>query len=159
MSHPPTNPSTTASYRSSTWRSLAYLRWSSWFSTAEDCNRIWTPIWSSVLCEDDSSSLVLFLIHGQQGVFQRFATGVDNLLIATKSMEDLDIPKASVVIRWALHLHFHEFVLSSICKTDTISSKVKYLMPTFVLEQEAGKAISFTWLSAEMTCTDASCLV
>ncbi|KAF8974226.1 hypothetical protein BDZ97DRAFT_3979 [Flammula alnicola] len=37
-----------------------------------------------------------------QGVFQRFATGVCNLLIATKSIEDLDIPKASVVIRYDL---------------------------------------------------------
>ncbi|KAJ3502176.1 hypothetical protein NLJ89_g9005 [Agrocybe chaxingu] len=35
-------------------------------------------------------------------IFQNFATGVCNLLIATKSIEDLDVPKASVVIRYDL---------------------------------------------------------
>ncbi|PPQ92348.1 LOW QUALITY PROTEIN: hypothetical protein CVT25_008698 [Psilocybe cyanescens] len=37
-----------------------------------------------------------------QDVFHDFATGVCNLLIATKSIEDLDVPKASVVIRYDL---------------------------------------------------------
>ncbi|KAF8913820.1 hypothetical protein CPB84DRAFT_1832684 [Gymnopilus junonius] len=35
-------------------------------------------------------------------VFNNFASGVFNLLIATKSIEDLDVPKASVVIRYDL---------------------------------------------------------
>jgi len=39
------------------------------------------------------------LIPQQQEIFYNFATGVFNLLIATKSIEDLDVPKASVVIR------------------------------------------------------------
>ncbi|KAH9482923.1 Dicer-like protein 1 [Psilocybe cubensis] len=38
----------------------------------------------------------------QQDIFHDFATGVCNLLIATKSIEDLDVPKASVVIRYDL---------------------------------------------------------
>jgi ERCC4-related helicase len=35
----------------------------------------------------------------QEEIFDNFAIGVFNLLIATKSIEDLDVPKASVVIR------------------------------------------------------------
>ncbi|KDR83836.1 hypothetical protein GALMADRAFT_150895 [Galerina marginata CBS 339.88] len=37
-----------------------------------------------------------------QEIFNNFATGVCNLLVATKSIEDLDVPKASVVIRYDL---------------------------------------------------------
>ncbi|KAF9534830.1 hypothetical protein CPB83DRAFT_901776 [Crepidotus variabilis] len=37
-----------------------------------------------------------------QETFHNFATGVFNLLIATKSIEDMDVPKASVVIRYDL---------------------------------------------------------
>ncbi|KAJ7068184.1 hypothetical protein C8F01DRAFT_1050127 [Mycena amicta] len=38
----------------------------------------------------------------QQGVFRKFALGIYNLIVATKSAEDLDIPKATVVIRFDL---------------------------------------------------------
>ena len=40
-----------------------------------------------------------YLILIRQDVLEGFAKGTYNLLIATKSAEDLDIPKASIVIR------------------------------------------------------------
>jgi endoribonuclease Dicer len=42
------------------------------------------------------------LLLYQHEVFQGFAKGTYNLLIATKSAEDLDVPKASIVIRFVL---------------------------------------------------------
>ncbi|KAJ6509901.1 hypothetical protein C8R47DRAFT_1034846 [Mycena vitilis] len=38
----------------------------------------------------------------QQDVFRKFNMGIYNLLIATKSAEDLDVPKATIVIRFDL---------------------------------------------------------
>ncbi|KAJ7667934.1 hypothetical protein DFH06DRAFT_1183971 [Mycena polygramma] len=38
----------------------------------------------------------------QQDIFRKFKMGIHNLLIATKSAEDLDLPKATIVIRFDL---------------------------------------------------------
>ncbi|KAJ6539259.1 hypothetical protein B0H19DRAFT_1314532 [Mycena capillaripes] len=38
----------------------------------------------------------------KQEVFRKFKLGIHNLLIATKSIEDLDVPKATIVIRFDL---------------------------------------------------------
>jgi endoribonuclease Dicer len=45
--------------------------------------------------------LSLLTICSQQDVFRTFATGGYNLLIATNSAEDLEIPKACIVVRYA----------------------------------------------------------
>lgn len=39
-------------------------------------------------------------IRTQQDVFRKFSLGIYNLLIVTKSVEDLDVPKALIVIRF-----------------------------------------------------------
>jgi len=36
----------------------------------------------------------------QQEVFRKFSLGIHNLLIATKAVEDLDLPKTTIVIRF-----------------------------------------------------------
>jgi len=85
----------------------------------------------------------------QHDVFERFATGVFNLIVATKSLEDLDVPKASVVIQFASSLYFMNRSLTS--SSDTISSKVKSLTHIFAVEPGAVKVISSTlWRGGTM---------
>ncbi|KAF4602175.1 hypothetical protein EYR40_005379 [Pleurotus pulmonarius] len=49
-----------------------------------------------------------------QTLLRQFSTGTYNLIVATKSLEDLDVPKASVVIRFDLfHSHVSEAYVRS----------------------------------------------
>jgi ERCC4-related helicase len=54
--------------------------------TNNRCVACWTPA-------------QLLTMPTQQEVFRKFHLGIHNLLIATKSIEDLDVPKATMVIR------------------------------------------------------------
>lgn len=57
------------------------------------------PIFSSRLEHSNEYEASLTHIRLQQETFRGFESGTYNLLVATKSIEDLDIPKAYVVIR------------------------------------------------------------
>lgn len=56
-------------------------------------------------------------------MFQKFAKGSYNLLIATKSAEDLNIPKASIVIRYVISVHACGISDQVHCRYDLIESQ------------------------------------
>lgn len=69
-----------------------------------------------------SFSALLFvptIISSQNDIFRKFAQGSYNFLIATKSTEDLDIPKASIVIRYLYQLQYASF-MNNLCIIDMI---------------------------------------
>lgn len=86
-------------------------------------------------------------IFKQHEIFQGFAKGTHNILIATKSAEDLDIPKASIVIRFVLlaQLSPRGFLNLYPIPAGTICSKVKYRTHSSVLVLEDVKAILYSW--------------
>jgi endoribonuclease Dicer len=78
----------------------------------------------------------LLTLSTQQEIFRKFNLGIYNLLIATKSVEDLDVPKAMIVIRFVFLFCARCRLIIELISYDLFEGDVSY---AFIRSRTAGQ--------------------